>query len=96
MTRRRGRMAHAMMAAIRWYQRSISPYSTPSCRYVPTCSEYTRQAIERHGAARGFYLGTRRILRCHPFHRGGYDPVPEVFRFRFQGMKDLPEEGKPC
>lgn len=58
------------------YQKLISPLLPPSCRYVPTCSQYAREAIEKHGIARGAYLAVRRILRCHPFHAGGYDPVP--------------------
>lgn len=61
---------------IRVYQRFISPLLPPSCRFHPTCSEYTRQAIARYGPIKGIALGTRRILRCHPFHPGGYDPVP--------------------
>jgi putative membrane protein insertion efficiency factor len=62
--------------AIRFYQRAISPAFPPSCRYTPTCSEYTRQAVIQYGVFRGLWLGIKRLLRCHPFHRGGYDPVP--------------------
>jgi len=64
------------VGAIRWYQRWVSPYLAPSCRFVPTCSEYAAGAIEHYGLVRGGLLAVRRLLRCHPFHSGGYDPVP--------------------
>lgn len=68
--------ARAALAAIRFYQRRISPLLGARCIYVPTCSEYAFQAISRHGLLRGGSLALRRILRCHPLHAGGYDPVP--------------------
>jgi len=64
------------LALVRFYQAAISPALPPSCRYLPTCSEYCAEAIECYGAARGGWLAVRRIARCHPFHAGGYDPVP--------------------
>ncbi|MHB9131821.1 MAG: membrane protein insertion efficiency factor YidD [Armatimonadota bacterium] len=64
------------MAAVRWYQRCLSPLKPPTCRFTPTCSEYTLQAINRYGVLRGVWLGMKRIARCHPFSPGGYDPVP--------------------
>ena len=69
-------MTAAALAILRWYKRSVSPLLPPSCRYTPTCSEYAMEAIERHGLIQGSYLATRRVLSCHPFSRGGYDPVP--------------------
>jgi uncharacterized protein len=64
------------MALIRGYQRFISPIFPPSCRFYPSCSEYTYQAVEKYGALRGGWLGLRRISRCHPWNAGGYDPIP--------------------
>lgn len=64
-----------LVSLLRFYKAAVSPLLPPSCRFVPTCSEYAREAIERYGALRGTYMGARRILRCHPFHPGGYDPV---------------------
>ncbi|MDR0325943.1 MAG: membrane protein insertion efficiency factor YidD [Oscillospiraceae bacterium] len=69
-------MKRLMLRAIRWYRRGISPHTPPSCRFIPTCSEYALEAIEKYGAAKGFWLALRRVLRCHPFRKGGYDPVP--------------------
>lgn len=69
-------MKEAVLGALRWYKRSLSPALPPACRYTPTCSEYAMEAIERHGLAKGGLLAARRLLSCHPFARGGYDPVP--------------------
>ncbi|MBI3241578.1 MAG: membrane protein insertion efficiency factor YidD [Chloroflexi bacterium] len=69
-------MKKVALGLIRFYKRFISPMLPPSCIYHPTCSEYTYQAIDKYGILRGSWLGFRRILRCHPFARGGYDPVP--------------------
>ncbi|WP_077598586.1 membrane protein insertion efficiency factor YidD [Olsenella urininfantis] len=68
--------ARVLLSAIGWYRRVVSPLFQPRCIYSPTCSEYAVQAIEKYGAARGSWLALKRILRCHPFHKGGYDPVP--------------------
>lgn len=70
-------MKKLLLWLIRFYRRGISPLSPPCCRYVPTCSEYAQTAIERFGALRGGRLAFLRILRCNPFCRGGYDPVPD-------------------
>jgi len=64
-----------LLGAVRLYKYAISPLLPDSCRFVPTCSEYSAEAIERYGAVKGSYLSLKRILRCHPFHNGGYDPV---------------------
>jgi len=64
------------MALVRFYRTAISPWTPPSCRYQPTCSAYTLEALDTHGALRGGWLGLRRILRCHPWGGSGHDPVP--------------------
>ncbi len=65
-----------LLVPIRFYQLVISPLTPPSCRFTPTCSEYARQAILKHGPFKGLYLAIRRLLRCNPWGGSGYDPVP--------------------
>ncbi len=74
-------MKYLLMLPIRAYRRWISPLFPPCCRYYPSCSAYALQAIERFGAVRGLYLAVTRILRCHPWARGGVDEVPDTFRW---------------
>ena len=69
-------IARLTVLMIRGYQVTLSPLLPSACRYQPTCSAYAIEAVERHGVVRGVWMGARRILRCHPFARGGYDPVP--------------------
>ena len=69
-------MKEAMQFALRGYKRCISPLLPRACRFVPTCSEYALEAIERHGAMHGTWLALARLMRCHPFARAGHDPVP--------------------
>lgn len=71
---------HAVVALVLGYQRVLSPFLPSSCRFAPTCSEYTRLALIDHGPVRGTYLAIRRVLRCHPFHPGGDDPPPPARR----------------
>ena len=68
-------MKLVLIFLIRAYQLVVSPLLPPACRFVPTCSEYAIEAIKEYGSIRGGYLASRRLLRCHPFHPGGYDPV---------------------
>ena len=75
-TRRLGLAARGALALIAGYKRWLSPLLPPMCRFEPTCSQYTAQAIARWGLLRGVWLGVRRILRCNPLFPGGYDPVP--------------------
>jgi len=71
-------MKTLLLLLIRGYQLALSPLLGRHCRFLPTCSAYTHEAVQRFGAARGAYLGLRRLLKCHPFHAGGHDPVPEI------------------
>jgi len=69
-------MTRALIAFVRFYRKRISPLSAPHCKFVPTCSAYALEALEKYGAAKGSLLSIRRILKCHPFGKGGFDPVP--------------------
>ena len=70
-------MSKIFVFFIKFYRKRISPLKKPCCRFTPSCSEYALEAIQTHGALKGLYLSIKRILRCHPFCKGGYDPVPE-------------------
>ncbi|WP_075573098.1 membrane protein insertion efficiency factor YidD [Colibacter massiliensis] len=69
-------MRHIFIFFIRLYQMCISPLSLPRCRFYPTCSAYAVEALQKYGVIKGITLSVKRILKCHPFHKGGYDPVP--------------------
>ena len=69
-------MRAVALVPLRFYKRFISPLLPPMCRFEPTCSVYTMQAVEKYGVLRGVWLGIRRLARCHPFNPGGWDPVP--------------------
>jgi hypothetical protein len=69
-------MVRAATALIRFYQALVRPILPPACRFVPSCSEYALEALQRYGLVKGSWLAARRICRCHPFHPGGFDPVP--------------------
>jgi putative membrane protein insertion efficiency factor len=83
--RDRGRAATALLAGVRFYQRAVSPTRPPRCRFVPSCSAYALEAVERHGAARGSWLAVRRLAKCAPWHPGGVDLVPEPAASRHPG-----------
>lgn len=80
-------MKNILMSLVRGYQKGISPMFPPSCRYYPTCSHYTLEALEQHGALKGSTMGIARILRCNPFVEGGFDPVPDHFTLKRQHLK---------
>ncbi|MCM3710249.1 membrane protein insertion efficiency factor YidD [Sporosarcina luteola] len=70
-------MKSILIGIIKIYQKIISPLTPPSCRFYPTCSHYGVEALQKHGALKGTWLTIRRISKCHPFHEGGFDPVPD-------------------
>lgn len=69
-------MKQLLSGSVRFYRKFISPLKPPTCRFYPTCSAYALEALELHGAAKGSWLAVKRICKCHPFHPGGFDPVP--------------------
>ena len=73
-------MKKLLLLLLRGYKQFISPLLGQRCRFHPSCSTYTMEAVERFGALRGSWLGMRRVARCHPFHPGGHDPVPDTWR----------------
>lgn len=79
-------MKRIMLTAVKFYRNWVSPALPGSCRFAPTCSQYAEQAIRTHGAWKGAFLTIRRLLRCHPFHPGGYDPVPEKAVSGYRGV----------
>jgi hypothetical protein len=72
-------MSKILISLIIFYQKYISSLKSATCRFYPTCSEYSIQAIKKHGFYKGIFLAIKRVLKCHPYHKGGYDPVPESF-----------------
>ncbi|MDR2552720.1 MAG: membrane protein insertion efficiency factor YidD [Treponema sp.] len=76
-------MQNVALFLIWLYQKAVSPYLRPSCRYYPSCSTYAYGAVQKHGVLTGSFLAFKRILRCHPLHRGGYDPVPDAIKKDF-------------
>ncbi|WP_081460842.1 membrane protein insertion efficiency factor YidD [Desulfotomaculum nigrificans] len=68
-------MRQAVLLCLRFYRRFISPLKPPTCRFYPTCSQYSIQAVEKYGVVKGLWLTVKRLAKCHPFHPGGYDPI---------------------
>lgn len=85
-------MKRLVLWLLRGYKRFVSPLFPPACRYHPTCSQYAYQAVERFGVLRGLYLGIRRLLTCHPFHEGGYDPIPDRFHLLRRNISSQSDE----
>ena len=90
-------MKTVLLGVLHGYQKYISPMKRPCCRYTPTCSEYAVEAIGKHGALKGSWLALRRVCRCHPFHEGGYDPVPDIYPTMIRSAKkDVWFDSKKC
>jgi putative membrane protein insertion efficiency factor len=87
-------MKYVFIFIIKLYKKLISPMLPPSCRFYPTCSEYAGEALMKHGAIKGLLLSVWRILRCNPYNRGGYDPVPKEFTFKRDPNLNITEYGK--
>ncbi|WP_310635901.1 membrane protein insertion efficiency factor YidD [Delftia acidovorans] len=88
-------MQRLLMALVRGYRLMLSPWLGSACRFTPTCSAYSLEALEQHGAAVGSYLTLRRLARCHPWCDGGHDPVPEQKPRLFTGLTAAPENTQP-
>jgi putative membrane protein insertion efficiency factor len=91
-----GAVRGALLAGIRFYQRAVSPTRPPRCRFVPSCSAYALEAVERHGAARGSWLAVRRLAKCAPWHPGGVDLVPEPASSRHPGTSRAARSSSPA
>lgn len=85
-------MKWLVLAPLWVYRRLISPMLPATCRYYPSCSAYAVQAVERHGVVKGLFLGTKRLLRCHPWAAGGVDPVPDDFHWWAHGSATMSKE----
>lgn len=81
-------MKKVALLLIRFYQKCISPFKPPRCRFYPSCSSYSYESIEKFGFIKGFYLSLRRIIKCHPFNPGGFDPIPNKFSLTLNNKKN--------
>ncbi len=88
-------LSRGALSAIRFYQSALSPLLPPSCRFTPTCSHYTYEAVERFGLWRGGWLGLKRVCRCNPLCKGGFDPVPQAESQAQPELDSLPQAGAP-
>lgn len=93
---RPGPLAAVLLVLLAGYRRFVSPLLGPRCRFAPSCSAYAAEAVRIHGAFKGSYLAARRLLRCHPFNPGGYDPVPASTKRRVTARPSRPTGARPC